>query len=77
MTKKKVAIIGAGPGGLTAGMLLAAKGYNVEIYEKNEVIGGRTSRLKQGEFQFDLGATFFMMPQLLEELFEEAGRNLN
>ncbi|MFP7477392.1 phytoene desaturase family protein [Terribacillus saccharophilus] len=77
MTKKKVAIIGAGPGGLTAGMLLAAKGYNVEIFEKNDVIGGRTSRLKQGEFQFDLGATFFMMPQLLEELFEEAGRDLN
>jgi phytoene desaturase len=76
LSKKKVVVIGAGPGGLTAGMLLASKGYNVEIYEKNSVIGGRTSRLKLGDFQFDLGATFFMMPQLLEEMFEEAGREL-
>lgn len=78
MTKsKKIVIIGAGPGGLASGMLLSAKGHHVTIYEKMDHIGGRTSAVKLGDYTFDRGATFFMMPQLLEELFQSVDRNLH
>jgi len=73
----KVAVVGAGPGGLAAAMLLAAKGYNVEVYEKQAVVGGRSGQLQLGDYRFDRGATFLMMPHLLEELFASAGRSLN
>lgn len=73
---KKVTVIGAGPGGLAVSMLLAAKGYEVVIYEKQAYIGGRTSRLTLGDYNFDLGPTFFMMPSILEEIFQMSGRQL-
>ncbi|WP_036605592.1 phytoene desaturase family protein [Paenibacillus assamensis] len=77
MSSKKIAIVGAGPGGLAAGMLLSAQGYHVTIYEKQPHIGGRTSRFQLGEYKFDRGPTFFMMPHILEELFTAARRNLH
>lgn len=73
---KQAVIIGAGPGGLAAGMLLAGQGYKVDIYEKQSVIGGRSARLTLGDYNFDRGATFLMMPHLLEEIFHKAGRSL-
>lgn len=73
----RVSVIGAGPGGLAAAMLLAAKGYHVDVYEKQPRIGGRSSRLELGEYRFDRGATFLMIPSLLEELFEAAGRSVH
>lgn len=73
---EKIIIIGAGPGGLSAGMLLASKGYDVNIFEKQNHIGGRNSRLSVGEFSFDLGPTFFLMKNILEEIFTETGRKL-
>jgi phytoene desaturase len=74
---KKVAIVGAGPGGLTAGMLLAHQGYQVEIYEKNPHVGGRNARLTVGDFHFDTGPTFLMLPEVLDDVFRFAGRDLN
>ncbi|QOR64896.1 phytoene desaturase [Cytobacillus suaedae] len=74
--RKKVAVIGAGPGGLGVSMLLSAQGYEVSVYEKQPIIGGRTSKLTLGDYTFDLGPTFFMMPSILEELFEMSGRRL-
>lgn len=73
----KVAVVGAGPGGLAAAMLLAAKGYEVEVFEKQDTVGGRSGELRLGEYRFDRGATFLMMPHLLEELFTMAGRSLH
>jgi len=75
--KKKVIIIGAGPGGLTAGMLLAHKGYDVQIYEKNSYIGGRNGCIELGAFKFDIGPTFLMLPEVLEDVFRYTGRKLN
>ncbi|WP_375104225.1 FAD-dependent oxidoreductase [Paenibacillus sp. RS8] len=72
----RVAVVGGGPGGLAAAMLLAADGYDVAVYEKQEVVGGRSGELRLGDYQFDRGATFLMMPHLLEELFASAGRSL-
>ena len=75
--KKKTIIIGAGPGGLASAMRLASKGFDVTVYEKQKYIGGRTSRVRLGEYSFDRGPTFFMMPETIEELFREAGKDLH
>jgi phytoene desaturase len=72
--KKKIVIVGAGPGGLSAGMILAHRGFDVEIIEKAPIVGGRNAPLKLGEFTFDTGPTFLMMNFILEEMFEETGR---
>jgi phytoene desaturase len=74
--RKKVVIIGAGPGGLTAGMILQKQGYDVEVFEKQPYVGGRNSALKLGAFTFDLGPTFLMMLYVLEDVFQMAGRRL-
>lgn len=74
--KKKVTIIGAGPGGLTAGMLLASEGYEVNIFEKQDFIGGRTSIFAMDGYKFDLGPTFLMMKDVLEDMFSRIGRNI-
>jgi phytoene desaturase len=71
--KKKIAIVGAGPGGLTAAMVLANRGFDVEVFEKAGVVGGRNAELTVGGFRFDLGPTFLMMKFVLDRAFEEAG----
>lgn len=76
MAKKKVIVIGAGPGGLTAAMLLSSKGYDVEVFEKQPYVGGRNAAIEFDGFTFDLGPTFLMMKYILEEMFEIAGRNV-
>jgi phytoene desaturase len=58
MNTRRVIIIGAGPGGLSAGMLLAHHGYQVDIYEQNSYIGGRNGHIKLGDYQFDIGPNF-------------------
>ncbi|MCX5691840.1 MAG: phytoene desaturase family protein [Planctomycetota bacterium] len=72
-----VGIIGAGPGGLAAAVLLAASGVRVRVYEADTTIGGRTARVRAGAFGFDKGPTFFMMPYVLEEIFASAGRSMH
>ena len=74
---KKIAIVGAGPGGLTAGMLLARKGYQVDIYEKDSRVGGRNQAIRLGEYTFDTGPTFLMLLEVLDEAFRDAGRDMN
>lgn len=73
---EKMIVIGAGPGGLAAAMLLASKGYQVEVFEKQPQVGGRNSELRLGDFTFDVGPTFLSMLHLVEELFEVTGRKL-
>jgi phytoene desaturase len=72
--KRHVVIVGAGPGGLATAMLLAQRGFRVQVFEKQDVIGGRNAELRLGEYRFDLGPTFLMMKFLLDELFVEGGR---
>lgn len=72
---KKIVIVGAGPGGLTAAMVLAKRGFDVEVFEKEPVVGGRNRELKVGDFRFDVGPTFLMMRYVLDRAFEEAGEN--
>lgn len=75
--KKKVIVIGAGPGGLSSAMILAHRGFDVVVYEKQSYVGGRTSALKAGDFIFELGPTFVMLPQAFEDVFQKAGRKLS
>lgn len=74
MKDKHVAIIGAGPGGLTAGMILAKRGFRVSVYEKCSQVGGRNACLALDGYRFDIGPTFLMMRFILDEVFREAGR---
>ncbi len=74
---RTVNIIGAGPGGLACGMLLARAGVRVRILERLGVPGGRTSTVATPEgFRFDLGPTFFLYPRVLEDIFTACGRDL-
>ncbi|WP_331445624.1 phytoene desaturase family protein [Natranaerobius thermophilus] len=75
----RVGIVGAGPSGLAAGMLLASKGFQVSIYEKNTQIGGKCSVMndQDGKFTFDLGPTYFIMPFVLEDIFWQCNKNLH
>lgn len=75
-SKKKIAIIGAGPGGLAAGMLLSQLGYQVNIYEKNDRIGGRTALHRMGKYSFDVGPSALTMTHVLTSLFMDCNRNI-
>ena len=73
---RRVIIIGAGPGGLATALLLAKAGVEVTILEKQPRVGGRTSVIESDGYRFDLGPTFFLYPQILQEIFQEVGRDL-
>jgi phytoene desaturase len=73
---KKIIIVGAGPGGLTSAMILAKRGFNVSVYEKASTPGGRNNAIREAGYTFDVGPTFLMMKFILDEMFEEAGRNV-
>ena len=62
---RHVAIVGAGPGGLAAAMLLAKAGLKVSVFEQASKVGGRTKIITDGGFNFDLGPTFFLYTQIL------------
>lgn len=70
MPKKHIVIVGAGPGGLCAGMLLSHRGFKVSIYEKNQDVGGRNRPINLDGFVFDTGPTFLLMKYILDEVFQ-------
>jgi phytoene desaturase len=73
---KRIVMIGAGPGGLAAALLLARVGPHVTVLERQPRVGGRTTTLEADGFRFDLGPTFFLYPQVLESIFKAIGRDL-
>ncbi|MEI7511606.1 MAG: phytoene desaturase family protein [Candidatus Peregrinibacteria bacterium] len=73
--KKKIIIIGAGPGGLSAGMILAHRGYDVEIFERHDEVGGRNAPIRINGYTFDVRPTFVMLPQVFADIFSLAGRD--
>lgn len=75
MSRKKIIVIGAGVSGLASALRLLNEGFEVELYEKNDQVGGRMGVISGDGFTFDLGPTILMMPQIYEEVFSCCGRN--
>jgi phytoene desaturase len=67
--KNTAAIIGAGIGGIGSALRLAAKGYDVTVYEQSSIAGGKISQIKQDGFRFDTGPSLFTLPKMVDELF--------
>jgi phytoene desaturase len=77
-TRPRVAIVGAGPGGLAAAMILAASGARVSVFERDGVVGGRTRTVTApGGYRFDIGPTFFLYPRILREIFAQCGADFD
>ncbi len=72
---KDVAVIGSGFASLSASCYLAQKGYRVSVYEKNEQTGGRASRLQRDGFTFDMGPSWYWMPDIFEKFFADFGKH--
>ena len=73
----RVAVIGSGLAGLSAAATLAARGYEVEVFEKNSWLGGKAALLQEKGFRFDMGPTILIQPSTLRKIFNEAGRNMD
>ncbi len=71
---KKVIIIGSGFSSLSAACYLAKSGFKVVIYEKNKTIGGRARQLKKDGFTFDIGPSWYWMPDIFEKFFADFGK---
>ena len=65
----RVAVIGSGLGGLSAACTLAARGYAVEVFEKNAWLGGKAAVLEEQGFRFDMGPTILIQPSVLRRIF--------
>jgi phytoene desaturase len=70
---KKVTIIGAGISSLSAAAFLAKDGYDVTILEKNSTIGGRARQFEVDGFVFDMGPSWYWMPDVFEQFYNKFG----
>lgn len=70
-TTKKVIVIGAGFAGLSAATTLAQKGFDVTLLEKNKELGGRARKLEIDGFTFDMGPSWYWMPDVFENYFSQ------
>ena len=64
-----ISVIGSGFSGLSASALLAAKGNSVTVYEKNDTIGGRARTIQSNGFVFDMGPSWYWMPDVFERYY--------
>ena len=72
----KIGVIGSGLAGLSAACTLAARGHQVEVFEKNPWLGGKAAQIKEAGFRFDMGPTILIQPSVLRKIFEEANRRM-
>jgi len=72
--KKKIAVIGAGISGLSAAAYAAKQGYEVHVYEKHAMAGGRARQFKTDNgYIFDMGPSWYWMPDIIEGFFKDFG----
>ena len=74
MPKKTIQIIGSGFSALAAACYLAQAGHEVNVYEKNGSVGGRARQLKKQGFTFDIGPTWYWMPDVFNRFFADFGK---
>ncbi len=72
--KKNISIIGSGFSSLAAACYMAKAGYGVNVYEKNPQLGGRARSFTEQGFTFDMGPTWYWMPDVFERFFEDFGK---
>ena len=77
MNQRHVAVIGGGFAGLSAATDLASKGYKVTLLEKNASTGGRGRMMKAAGFTFDMGPSWYWMPDVFESYFRRFGKNVS
>lgn len=75
--KKKVIIIGAGISGMTAAIDLASQGFDVELFEKNSSHGGRGRLFQEAGFKYDMGPSWYWMPDIFEGFFKKHKKSLS
>lgn len=73
---KSVVVVGAGLGGLSAAISLRSEGFDVQVVEKNDKVGGKLNFREIEGFGFDLGPSIFTLPQIFRALFRRAGREM-
>jgi phytoene desaturase len=74
---KKVIVIGSGFAGLSAATFMAKAGWNVVVLEKQAGPGGRARQLKENGFTFDMGPSWYWMPDVFERYFDQFGKKVN
>lgn len=74
---KKIAIIGAGYSGLSSACYLAKAGYQVTVYEKHDQVGGRARTYTEDGFVFDMGPSWYWMPDVFEKFFSDFGKKVS
>ena len=72
--KKKIYIIGSGFSALAASCYLSKEGFEVIVLEKNTTLGGRARQYKKDGFTFDIGPTWYWMPDVFERFFADFGK---
>jgi len=77
MSKKKVIVIGAGFAGLSVASFLAKAGYDVTILEKHSIPGGRARKFNAEGFTFDMGPSWYWMPDVFERYFKQFGKQVS
>ena len=76
VAKKRVVVVGAGLGGMSAAIMLARTGFQVTLLEKNSHVGGKLNQLQTQGFSFDLGPSIFTLPHIFRTIFEGDGKRL-
>ena len=71
---KNIQIIGSGFSSLSAACYLAKAGHQVSIYEKNSTVGGRARQLNKNGFTFDIGPSWYWMPDIFDRFFSDFGK---
>ena len=74
---RKIIVIGSGFSSLSAASYLAKEGFEVEVYEKNEALGGRARIKTIAGFSFDMGPSWYWMPDVFERFFADFGKKVS
>ena len=73
---KKIIVVGSGFSSISVASYLTQEGHKVEIFEKNEMPGGRARQFKRDGFTFDIGPSWYWMPDVFDSYFGDFGKKV-